>query len=228
MLFIAIGAFATVASHLLTTRGLPHTFSPLFFFSFLFFFSTTQSRLTTTHNIVQIIYHSRVPWTWTSPKEEMSQVDRGWSKGRRGGWNPNRCIDPSSRPPSSMLIRSVNVDHGRLIRIGSANALFIDRDIDGDRDAKIKPKSVLSCLKRILDDFTSTIGTATSHLSSFYRSVPLSIINDNIHTSHSSINFFLHVTFEILPCSFFHFALTCNKFDSLASEMRGRGEGRNI
>lgn len=152
----------------------------------------------------------------------MSQVDRGWSKGRRGGWNPNRCIDPSSRPPSSMLIRSVNVDHGRLIRIGTANALFIDRDIDGDRDAKIKPKSVLSCLKRILDDFTSTIGTATSHLSSFYRSVPLSIINDNIHTSHSSINFFLHVTFEILPCSFFRWHVT----NSIHSRQKWEGGGK--
>lgn len=131
VLFVAIGALATVASHLPTKHEvLPHTFSPLF----SFFFSTTQSRFTT-HNQSKTVYHSRVPQT--------SWVDRGSSKGRRGGWNPNRCIDPSSRrrPPSSMLIRSVYVDHGRLIRIGfTANALFIDRDIDGDRGAKIKPK----------------------------------------------------------------------------------------
>lgn len=153
-----------------------HFFST-FFFPF-FFFPTTQSRRFTTHNMRS--NHLSLASSLNLNKSQGGNVPGG-SRVEQGSKRRMK-FEPMHRSfLSPTLIDAYSISERRWSRTPHTHwhrqcVIYRSRyrRWQGCRKNKTE-KSVLSCPKRILDDFTSTIGTATSHLqSSFYRP----IVND--------------------------------------------------
>lgn len=125
--FVAIGAFATVASHLPTTLT-PH---------FSHYFSTNQDSPNS-----PTIYHSRVPWT--NCPEGMCQGFRGSKQGskRRVKSEPMHRSFLFPLPPTLIDACSIDKRAPPHTHLWHRVLLFIDRGID--RVAKIKPKEASS------------------------------------------------------------------------------------
>lgn len=203
--FVAIGAFATVASHLPTTLT-PH---------FSHYFSTNQELPNS-----PTIYHSRVPWT--NCPEGMCQGFRGSKQGskRRVKSEPMHRSFLFPLPPT--LIDACSIDKrwtGASSHAPLAPRIIIYRSRYRQGCKNKTEGSVLSCLKRMPDDFTSIIET--------YIYIPLSHVAEQ-----TTIN--IHFCVVSLPSTveprFYPFTLLSRFFldddnDSLTSKMRGKREG---
>lgn len=159
--FVAIGALATIAPHV------------------------DSSSLKFYHSRTITTYRTWVRWM---RHQDNSKIRIESSKGRRGGWKPNRCIDLE-------YIRYLFDQHeaSYVTRLHQRLVLFIRRlgigDTHGDRVAKINPRSVLSTLTCLFNDFTSNIDISSISTDTLSKDI---LITELINYPRLVIIFFRH------------------------------------